>query len=433
MAQDENSLQIIELELENVGRIQRVHVRPHTPVMRIGGQNGAGKSSLMKGIQAALVGKADMDEEPVRIGEDQSFSRVVLGRDGKPKYQVTRKCTAETGKATLKIESPEGASYPSPRKLLDELKSDFVDPNGFARMSRKERMALVEQLVPADWEGMRQRRAGLEEDKKEINRDLRDAERRASELPHHDDAPAEPMAEGHIATMQSEATAFHKSLAEWRAHRDSVATKAAEASAKIESLKRQIVDWEATHATLVDQGAKANANVEALSAQEPHFEALAERIQQSLEGERRYRANQEAKAAVAMAEEKRNLLSEKSLAIEACDNEHRRVLLDHPLPLDDLTMTPTGELRYKGVLFEQCAASEQIRIGLRIAMALSPILRVIFIADGSLLDNRSMAEVESFAASEEFQIWVERVGDPGPVGILLEDGEVARGPAEGEG
>ena len=93
------------------------------------------------------------------------------------------------------------------------------------------------------------------------------------------------------------------------------------------------------------------------------------------------------------------------------------------LPVDGVAFDESG-LRVGGLPFEQLSSSERIRISARIGMALGPQLRVMFIKDGSLLDDRSFAELKALAAERDYQLWVETVGPGHGDAIVLEAGEV---------
>ena len=56
-------------------------------------------------------------------------------------------------------------------------------------------------------------------------------------------------------------------------------------------------------------------------------------------------------------------------------------------------------------------------------MSGNPELRIAEIRDGSLLDDKTLAMIEEMAKEEDFQVWVEKVGDSG-VGVIIEEGEV---------
>jgi ABC-type lipopolysaccharide export system ATPase subunit len=79
---------------------------------------------------------------------------------------------------------------------------------------------------------------------------------------------------------------------------------------------------------------------------------------------------------------------------------------------------------YQGVPLAQVSSAERIRVSFAIAIAKNPKLRVVLLKDGPLLDEKSLAMVAEMAEEADVQVWVERVGR-GPVGVLIQDGEVA--------
>ena len=58
-------------------------------------------------------------------------------------------------------------------------------------------------------------------------------------------------------------------------------------------------------------------------------------------------------------------------------------------------------------------------------MAANPKLKVIRIANGSLLDKKNLAIIRELAIEKDYQVWIEMVDDTGDVGIYVEDGEIA--------
>ena len=105
-------------------------------------------------------------------------------------------------------------------------------------------------------------------------------------------------------------------------------------------------------------------------------------------------------------------------------DEDWKVLVD---PLDglDTGLVVAGEgketaLRYNDTALADCSSAEQIRIGVALAMAADPALRVIRISDGSLMDPASLQTITELAAANDFQVWIEIVGDDAD--IIIEEG-----------
>jgi len=54
-----------------------------------------------------------------------------------------------------------------------------------------------------------------------------------------------------------------------------------------------------------------------------------------------------------------------------------------------------------------------------VGFALNPTIRVMLIYDGSLLDDNTMAELETLARDNGSQIWIERVSNDETVKVVL--------------
>ena len=63
----------------------------------------------------------------------------------------------------------------------------------------------------------------------------------------------------------------------------------------------------------------------------------------------------------------------------------------------------------RGIPLSQCSQSQKLKVGMGLAMALSPTVRVVLIREGSLLDDDSMRLVDTMAREHGTQVWVERV------------------------
>ena len=93
-------------------------------------------------------------------------------------------------------------------------------------------------------------------------------------------------------------------------------------------------------------------------------------------------------------------------------------------PVDGLGFDTDG-VTYQSVPFKQASGAEQLRVSLAMAIALNPGLKVIRIADGSLLDSTNLQLIEEMAVANDYQVWIEMVDETGDFGITIEDGAVA--------
>ena len=82
-----------------------------------------------------------------------------------------------------------------------------------------------------------------------------------------------------------------------------------------------------------------------------------------------------------------------------------------------------------GVPFEQASTALKLKCGVAIAVAKNPKLRLVWIRDASLLDDKSYGQVEQLAKEFDAQLLLETVRPIGSDAIVLEDGQLKKKPA----
>ena len=71
-------MKIVKFIAENIKRLKVVEITPNGNVVEICGKNDQGKSSVLDAIAWALGGQALIDAVPIRLGEEEAYSRVTL-------------------------------------------------------------------------------------------------------------------------------------------------------------------------------------------------------------------------------------------------------------------------------------------------------------------------------------------------------------------
>jgi hypothetical protein len=110
--------------------------------------------------------------------------------------------------------------------------------------------------------------------------------------------------------------------------------------------------------------------------------------------------------------------------IDAIDVRKAEILAAAALPIAGLTITEDG-IELAGVPLDQASDAEQWRVALALAIAASPGLDDVWIRDGALLDDESLALVAEQAHAAGKRPWIERVGTRDPGVIEIRDGRVA--------
>ena len=124
---------------------------------------------------------------------------------------------------------------------------------------------------------------------------------------------------------------------------------------------------------------------------------------------------------------------DKTAVIEMYDAMKRGLLEGLELPVEGLSVEEIGgeyQVAVNGIPLTECSASQKLKVGMHIALAMNPTVRVVLIREGSLLDAESMALVSEMATAHQAQAWIEVVSDDGDPGddrsFVLEEGELKR-------
>lgn len=432
---------ITELYAENIKRIRAVRIRPggEGPVVTVSGANGSGKSSVLDAIVYALCGKAAIDPEPIRTGEKAAVIRLDLGS-----VIVTRRFTEKEGRqeSTLLVESADGARFPSPQKMLDDLLGSstlLFDPVAFERMDAKARLLELRKVAPVDPEADRLdnvARVAFER-RTTVNRNIRDLEGQLAGLAQPDaDLPLE---EPNIDGLLHELGTVNEHNSAIRLQREGRDRRAREAEAmrkSAEEFQREAEELLARAASYVTMAANIDAELATMPALEAERDVaeVSARLDAARTIERRVRAAAEYRATAERLQAAKATEEALTTEITTAREKVRAIVAATPMPVEGLAFGDE-DVTFKGHPFAQASAAERIRVALGIAMAGNPKLRVLRIKDGSLLDERSLALVADAATARGFQVWIERVDTSGRVGVVMVDGEIegAGSPSEEAG
>lgn len=422
-------MKIVKLEAENFKRLTAVSINPDGTMCQITGRNGQGKSSVLDAIQAAFGGAKLSPDQPIRKGA--TGARVVVETD---EIKVTRKWTPKGD--TLVVESKDGARYPSPQAMLDKLTGNLsFDPLAFSRMPPKQQAAILREVTGLDTSALDGERAKVFERRTAINAEVKqlEAQLAAAVVP---EAPAEIPDEidvAEVAERKAEAERQRSENRRLRGNRDEAKTDLDEQLARVESLRAQLIAAEDLAERLTDN--HRDAILACADLVEPDTAAIDKQIAYAKEHnlrvrqlERQLQDSESAKlrrdTINISLEERQDGAKRLTNRIAEIDLVKAAMLADASFPVPGMSVEG-DQVLVDGVPFSQASTSEQIRVGLAMSAALNPHLRVVLVRDGSLLDDESMRIVAEWAESHDMQVFLERVANGEPVGIVIEDGHLA--------
>lgn len=127
--------------------------------------------------------------------------------------------------------------------------------------------------------------------------------------------------------------------------------------------------------------------------------------------------------AIAKLEAARQVVNKIEERMAKIDLEKQNAVSAAKFPIEGLGLDDETVM-FQGRPFSQLSSGERLRVSTAIAMAMNPKLKVLFVRDGSLLDNAGMEAITTMAKEKDYQLWIERTEEGKTVGIYIEDGEV---------
>lgn len=415
---DSKPMRIVELAAENVKRLHAVEIHPNGSLVVIGGRNGAGKSSVLDAIVYALAGKGALAEKPVRIGAEEADIRLEI--EGEPTLIVRRNIKPD-GSSTLTVTQVSGrgieSKVSSPQKLLDSLVGRLAfDPLAFVRESPQRQVEMLQQVVGCDVSDLDAEYDVVFDERTDVNRELKSLESRLAAAEFYPDAPDSEVS---VKELVAEQTTVQRALNAVKDCDDAVEV----GERRVAELKRQLAEAEDL---LEDSKRHADKAREALS-QLPRCDLneITAEISASSQVNAKVQANRRREL---LAQDTRTQTG-KSQALtnklDAIRQQRVKRLSEAKWPMPGLEFS-LGGITYNGLPFRQCSSAEQLRVATAIGLAQKPDLRILFIRDGSLLDEQSLEIVAQLAAKYDAQVWVERVGKGAECSVVIEDGQVER-------
>lgn len=438
-------MKIIKLQAENFKKLKAIEIIPQGNVVEITGKCEQGKTTVLDAISSALCGTKW--EEPVRQGEEKGKITIDLGD------KIVTRTYTKAGGGTLKVESKDGAKYPSPQALLDKLVGKIAfDPLAFAKADSKKQVEMLLNVVniavdekhlqeisgvivpvsknPLDM--LNTAYKSVYDERTAVNRQADAAVKTLASLPVV--AEVQPVS---LAELVAEKDELEKTNRENQKQREALdrylhAIEAMEAESK--SIENEVIRLEkllAAEKTKLsaknNEIIQNNENLRKMSAdvaklKDEPMDNINTRISQADavnlqakqftdRAQRQQEADKFTKDANDLTAKLKSIIDYKSEIIQKTK---------FPVPGLDFA---GGGVIFDGKPFSQASTAQKIRVGIAVAMAGNPELRVIMIDGYESMDADQRAIVEQMAQEHDFQVWCAAVSDAG-VGIYIEDGEV---------
>lgn len=422
-------MKIIKLQASNIKKLTAVSITPDGNIITLAGDNGAGKSSVLDAIAYALGGTSDVCEQPIRRGA--SNAEVVCELEG---LTVTRKFSA-TG-TTLRVENTDGVQR-SPQAILDTLVGNLAfDPLEFSRKKDAEQAETLRKLVGIDFTKLEAEKTRVYNERLLVGREVDVLNGKLSGTVTFAGVPAEEVSITEALEKKNAAAARNKSNEIERDILQKIQEDQSRATSERIRIEGDIAITEARLAKLRADLEKSVTHAAYLAGEwKRQHEIVSNRTDedvkvfdaQILEAEKInnvVRANKAHASQVAEYRLKSNAYETYTALLVSIEAEKCKLLAAAKFPLPGLGFSESGGVTYNGFPFAQASDGEKLRVSVAIGMALNPKLRVIFIRDGSLLDQKGLATIAELAKENHYQVWIEDARSSDPTAVVIEDGQI---------
>ena len=444
-------MRIVRFAAENFARLVAVEIVPgDDSVVTLRGLNGAGKSSVLNGIAAAIEGSGQL-ECPLRAGQQEGFVELDLAdKVLAEKLTVTRKFWRTTDaegtekvKEKLTVLWKEGGAGPrlTPQATLDALAGGAsFDPSEFLALKPEEQGERLRKLVSLDFSALDRKRDALYADRTRVNAEGKAKKARLDAMP-----PPSGIARVEVADLlarQKDLLEIERGVGKLKADRAEAArsvsvavTNSAKAELAVHDLE-EALSKARTHlmeSRALEANRKANledADREVIMAPDvaPQLAEVAAQIQ----GAEATNARVASDAAHITLEAEVDDLRKRSTALsedlDAVDTDKEKQLAEAKFPVDGLGFGPTGvTLRTETgdvIPFSQGSGAQRVRVAMAIGITSTAKLKVVRIHEGHNFDKNSLKLIAEMAAAAGAQVWLCTVAE-GASGFEIVEGELA--------
>ncbi|MGI9491038.1 MAG: AAA family ATPase, partial [Geminicoccaceae bacterium] len=241
---------ILALQAENFMGLKAVAISPDGNVVEVTGSNGSGKTSVLDAIWVGLAGPKGV-AKPIRDGAEKACIKLDMGD-----LIVEREINGKGNKLTVK--SAEGAHYPSPQRMLNELLGALTfDPMKFAGMKPADQKATLCELLGIDLAAIDYEIDGAFENRKQLAATARSNRSAAEAIEVEGEAPGDLEDADMLIAQISQAMESNAAVEARSKKRQEARTKAAELREKAFQLSREIEALESEADKLETKLAKA--------------------------------------------------------------------------------------------------------------------------------------------------------------------------------
>ena len=414
-------------------------------LFHIGGANGQGKTSSIKGLLMALCGRSGMDypKPALREGEDEGWIKVKLSGSEQLHEQdhlevelhFERRDDGSVRESFRVIDST-GEEAPEPRTLLKRLyETRAFDPLQFDRMSKAERRRVLMDVVGLDLSAFESKRKEIYDERTSVNAESKRRSAVLKERSLHEDLPEQPISTDSLLQelrdaeeSNSKSDVLEREVAELQlsiGHTTSaIEDIEQEIAAKKEFLaaKKAVLKKMKSNSTAIKKKIKEMPSVVSL-------EDIRKKISEAGAINRKIAENESYLVEKNEVRSLTDVAAALTQDLKDLDAQQDKMLQEAEWPIEGMSVDSEGVL-LDGLPFESACLSRRISASVNVGMSLNPELRLLVCEDGSSLDMETLKQIEEELKEKDYTMLVEVVTrtqqDEDMCAVVIKEGRVVK-------
>lgn len=406
------NLRVSHLTEHNLMKIQTLEIIPgEKSLIIIKGPNEQGKTSAIRGLVSALGGKKLDPDVPIRLGESEALTDVILSDELAARYRVKVSYTPKNRYLKVyRIENDGEVEIKSGQTFLNDMIGSLTfNPVLFmTSSSEKQIKMLFDAIGKAEMleQALKDRQEAYDR-RTVINRQLKTIEADIKAKPNP--APNEVLERKLPQAVEMELEKIESDNEKIRQARRKLEEHSRETTKKrdrMEALAKEISKLkEEVHKRLQIE---AEAENKLLGHKVVDTTEIAQRIQDISLHNAKCDQQDEHNALKAKRKRFKDAAKEKESEMSLIDTAIRDTLNSSDIGkhVPGLTVSQEGKILHNGVPISQASGMEQLKLSSLIGMSADPNVRVMCIDEGDRLDPNSINELKRIATEHNFQIWM---------------------------
>ena len=414
-------------------------------LFHIGGANGQGKTSSIKGLLMALCGRSGMDypKPALREGEDEGWIKVKLSGSEQLHEQdhlevelhFERRDDGSVRESFRVIDST-GEEAPEPRTLLKRLyETRAFDPLQFDRMSKAERRRVLMDVVGLDLSAFESKRKEIYDERTSVNAESKRRSAVLKERNLHEGLPEQPISTDSLLQelrdaeeSNSKSDVLEREVAELQlsiGHTTSaIEDIEQEIAAKKEFLaaKKAVLKKMKSNSTAIKKKIKELPSVVSL-------EDIRKKISEAGAINRKIAENESYLVEKNEVRSLTDVAASLTQDLKDLDAQQDKMLQEAEWPIEGMSVDSEGVL-LDGLPFESACLSRRISASVNVGMSLNPELRLLVCEDGSSLDMDTLKQIEEELKEKDYTMLVEVVTrtqqDEDMCAVVIKEGRVVK-------